>query len=150
MSPSTRFSPQPRARAALLSVRPRFANLIVEGLKRVEFRRVWAKQPVHWIAVYCTSPVRRIVAVVEVESAVTASPTTLLTFNSERGGGLTRAELRAYFSGRRVGHALLLGRMTLPSKPLDPAKLISGFRAPQSFRYLSDGEATRISQKVGA
>lgn len=148
MSLSTKFSPQLGARAALLSVRPRFANLIVEGLKRVEFRRVWARQPVQWIAVYCTSPVRRIVAVVEVESALAASPTALLALNSDRGGGLTRAELRAYFAGRRMGHALLLGRKFLPSEPLDPATVISGFQAPQSFRYLTDGEAARISKKV--
>jgi len=122
--------------------------LIVAGTKRVEFRRIWAAKPVSWIAVYSTSPIKMIVGVVEIESVVVASPTRLWELNGIRGGGLTRLELREYFAGNREGYALLLGRTFLPSSPIDPSKLDSGFRAPQSFRYLTTFEASRIRKEI--
>lgn len=146
MSPFPKSSPPPAGRAVLLSVKPRFADLIVAGTKRVEFRRVWAQEPVPWIAVYSSTPTQRIVGIVEVESVVLASASTLWALNSRRGGGLTRTELRSYFAGKPKGYAVILGRVLRPQTPLEPDAIVQGFRAPQSFRYLTDPEVMRLSR----
>ena len=146
MSPSPESSPPPGGRAVLLSVKPRFADQIVTGTKRVEFRRVWAHEPVHWIAIYSSSPSQQIVGIAEVESVVLASASVLSTLNGSRGGGLTRTELRSYFSGKPKGYALMLGRVLRPQAPVAPAAIVRGFRAPQSFRYLTDPEVLRLSR----
>lgn len=146
MSPFPESSPPPGGRAVLLSVKPRFADLIVAGTKQVEFRRVWAQEPVPWIAIYSSTPSQQIVGIVEVESVVLASASVLSTLNGSRGGGLTRTELRSYFSGKPKGYAVMLGRVLRPQAPLEPAAIVRGFRAPQSFRYLTDPEVLRLSR----
>jgi predicted transcriptional regulator len=144
MSPFPESSPPQGGRAVLLSVKPRFADLIVAGTKQVEFRRVWAQEPVSWIAVYSSTPTQQIVGIVEVESVVVASASALWTLNGSRGGGLTRSELRSHFSGKPKGYAVMLGRVLRPHAPLEPTKVTRGFRAPQSFRYLTEPEVLRL------
>lgn len=146
MSPFPESSPPPGGRAVLLSVKPRFADLIVSGTKQVEFRRVWAQEHVPWIAVYSSTPTQKIIGIVEVESVVLASASTLWGMNGSLGGGLTRTELRSYFAGRVKGYAVMLGRVLRPHSPVEPAEVIRGFRAPQSFRYLTDPEVLRLSR----
>lgn len=148
MTPFSECSPPRGGRAVLLSVKPRYSELIVAGSKRVEFRRVWAVEPVRWIAIYSSSPTQLIVGVVEVKSVVLATPTALWQFNGSLGGGLTRAELRAYFADRREGFALMLGRRLVPPQPIAPSRLSSPFRAPQSFRYLTETEAQQICRSM--
>ena len=146
MSPFPESSPPPGGRAVLLSVKPRFADLIVAGTKQVEFRRVWAQEPVPWIAIYSSTPSQEIVGIAEVETVVLASTSTLWALNGSRGGGLTRTELRSYFSGKPKGYAVMLGRVLRPRAPVEPAEIVRGFRAPQSFRYLTDPEVLRLSR----
>ncbi len=146
MSPFPESSPPPGGRAVLLSVKPRFADLIVSGTKQVEFRRVWAQEPVPWIAIYSSTPTQQIIGIVEVESVVLASASSLWGVNCSLGGGLTRTELRSYFAGRARGYAVMLGRVLRPHEPVEPTEVIRGFRAPQSFRYLTDPEVLRLSR----
>lgn len=146
MIPFPESSPPPGGRAVLLSVKPRFADLIVSGTKQVEFRRVWAHEPVPWIAVYSSAPTQQIIGIVEVESVVLGSASTLWTLNGRLGGGLKRTELRSYFAGKPKGYAVMLGRVLRPNVPLEPAEIVPGFRAPQSFRYLTDPEVLRLSR----
>ncbi len=148
MSRSQEFSLPQESRGVLLSVKPRFSELIVAGTKRVEFRRTWALEEVGCVAVYASSPIQNIVAVVEVESIVRASPTALWKISKVRGGGLTLKELQEYFDGKSQGVAVLLGRRWLPSKPLEPNSMVPNFRAPQSFRYLTAAEVRRLGKKV--
>ena len=146
MSLSAECSTPQSGRAVLLSVKPRYSQLIVAGSKQVEFRRVWATEPVQWIAVYSSSPTQQIVGVVEVESVVVGSASALWQLNGTRGGGLTRAELRSYFAGKREGYAVMLGRVLIPPNPIEPSKIVPAFRAPQSYRYLTESEMNRLSR----
>ena len=98
-----------------------------------------------WIAVYSSTPTQQVVGIVEVESVVLGSASALWTLNGRRGGGLTRTELRSYFSGKPKGYAVILGRVLRPHAPVEPAEIVRGFRAPQSFRYLTDPEVLRLS-----
>lgn len=104
------LSPQ-GGRAVLLSIKPKYADLILAGSKRVEFRRSWAAQDVSMIVLYSSSPIQKIVGTVEVDEIVVASPTSLWRTCVERGGGLTREELRSYFADKSQGVAVLLGKV---------------------------------------
>lgn len=132
----------------MLSIKPKYSDLIVAGTKRVEFRRVWAAHEVGLIAVYSSTPTQRIVALVNVTEVVRASPTKLWSYCSARGGALTKKELRAYLEGKAEGYAVLLGKVRKLKKPLDPNRLVSGFSAPQSFRYLTSAEVKRLEKAV--
>ncbi|CAN7779696.1 hypothetical protein LJR084_008118 [Variovorax sp. LjRoot84] len=134
-------------RAILISVKPRFAEQIITGAKKVEFRRSWAAEPVGLAVIYSSSPVQRLVGIVEVDGAVVASPPTVWTKCVSRGPGLQRAELMEYFAGKTYGYGVLLGEVTLPAKPVAPKSLFKGFRPPQSYRYLSAPELRRIGKQ---
>ena len=140
--------PHPSGRAILLSIKPKYADLILAGSKRVELRRSWAAQDVSVIVLYSSSPIQRIVGVVEVEKVVIASPTALWKICTERGGGLTRKELRSYFLGKSQGVAVLLGRVFKPVRDFEPKEIISSFVPPQSFRYLDASEYLEVEGRM--
>lgn len=136
-------------RAILLSVKPRFAELILSGAKKVEFRRAWAVKPVGLAVIYSSSPVQRIVGIVGINGALAASPSKVWTKCLPLGPGLQRKELMEYFAGKKEAYGVLLGEVTLPSKPVPPKSLFKNFRPPQSYRYLSATELRRVGKQFG-
>lgn len=136
-------------RALLLSVKPRFADQILAGTKTVEFRRSWAAEPVGLALVYSSSPIQRLVGIVEIEGTVFASPASVWTKCRARGPGLERKELMEYFAGKDQAYGVLLGSLTRPEKPVRPNSLFRDFRPPQSYRYLTSNELRRIGKHFG-
>jgi predicted transcriptional regulator len=132
--------------AILLSVKPKFANLIVEGSKLIELRRTIPAQNVGTIAIYSSSPVQMIVALADVKETIQASPNKIWEIAKCNGGGLTKAELLAYFESKRTGFALMLENVRVYGKPVQPTKVFKPFSAPQSFRYLTPKELKKLEQ----
>lgn len=131
-------------RAVLLSIKPKYSDLILSSKKSVEFRRSWAREDVGLIVIYASSPQQRLVATVLVEEVVHTSPSKLWEYCRSHGGGLTRRELLDYFSGKPKGYAVILGTVKKLRKPIDPGLLIENFSPPQSFRYLTEVELKSI------
>lgn len=142
------YSALPSGKAILLSVKPKYADLITAGTKLVELRRSWPSQQVGMIAIYSTSPVKSIVAIVDVEEIVKASPSRIWTYARDYGGGLTKGELKEYLSGKKEGYAVLLKNVRVFSKPINPTKVIEDFTAPQGFRYLAEKELQKLLKEL--
>lgn len=140
------FSQQPTGSAILLSVKPKFASLIVDGSKLVELRRTVPAQTVGTIAIYSSSPVQAIVALADVKETIEASPTKLWAIAKDKGGGLTRAELMDYFDSKKTGFAIVLENVRVYGKPVQPTRVFKTFSAPQSFRYLMPKELKKLEQ----
>lgn len=140
------FSNAPNGSAILLSVKPKFASLIAEGSKLVELRRTVPAQTVGTIAIYSSSPVQAIVALAEVKETIEASLSKLWSIAKDNGGGLTRAELIAYFESKKTGFAIMLHNVRVFSKPVKPEKIFKSFSAPQSFRYLTPKELKKLEE----
>lgn len=137
-------------RAALISIHPRYVDKIISGEKKLEFRRSWAVQPVDGLVIYATSPVQRIVALVEVEKVIFGSPNKLWSLSKDLGGGISRRDLFAYLDGKATAVAIELGTVTPFVDGLDPTRLFGQeFRAPQSFRYLKQEEHRKLCKLVG-
>ncbi|MBI3229507.1 MAG: ASCH domain-containing protein [Burkholderiales bacterium] len=130
----------------MLSIKPKYANLIIEGTKTVELRRAIPSKQVGTIAIYSSSPVQMIVAVADVRETVEASRTRLWSIAKNNGGGLTRRELFAYFAGKKTGFALMLENVRTFGKPVLPTKIFKPFSAPQSFRYLTQKELKKLER----
>jgi predicted transcriptional regulator len=139
-------SKQQGGSAILLSIKPTFANLIIEGSKRVELRRAIPSQPISTIVIYSSSPVQAIVALADVREIVEASPSKLWAISRDNGGGLTRAALMAYFESKKNGFALMLENVRVFTKPVAPTKVFKKFSAPQSFRYLTPKHLKKLEQ----
>lgn len=148
MSHLLKSSPPPAGRIVLLSIKPKYADLIVSGTKRVEFRRSWAAQKISKIVLYSSSPVQKLIGMVDVEEAKVASVSALWKICTERGGGLTRQELRDYFAGKRLGNGVLLGKVEVFSMHIDPSEIIDKFVPPQSFRYVDEADYRKLELKL--
>ena len=140
------FSESHNGSAILLSVKPKFADLIVDGSKLVELRRTVPVQTVGTIAIYSSSPTQAIVALADVMEIIEASPTKLWAIAKDNGGGLTHAELMDYFDSKRTGFAIMLRNVRVYDEPVQPTKVFKTFSAPQSFRYLTPKELKKFEQ----
>ncbi|CAN5903732.1 ASCH domain protein [soil metagenome] len=134
------YSKSPNGSAILLSVKPRFADLIVAGSKLVELRRAIPAQPVDAIVIYSSSPIQALVAIARVKEIVEATPSKLWTIANNNGGGVTKTELLAYFEGKKTGFALMLENIRIFEKPVSPKRIFKLFTPPQSFKYLTTKE----------
>lgn len=125
--------------ALFLSLRPRFAEMLLDGRKTVELRRVRPNaQSGSVVLLYATSPDRTLVGRAEIAEIEVAS---LQDIWDHHGGatGLNRAEYDAYFDGVDQAVAISLRRIhrLAQPRPLDDLRRrLIGFRPPQSFRYL--------------
>lgn len=130
-------------RIALFSIKPRYADAILKGVKTVEFRRTPLAPDVSHVVIYATTPVKRVIGAFEVAGVDQASPAAL--WNSYAAvGGIGRADYVAYFNGVENGYAIRVRRPRRWPEPLALHDLSPGLRAPQSYQYLRDDALARV------
>jgi predicted transcriptional regulator len=137
----------PDRRALFISLRPRFAELLLEGSKTVELRRV---QPAvargARVLLYASSPVRALVGVAVIQEVHVATREQIWQLHGARTG-ITREEYEQYFSEASIAVAITLAEVRRLPKPVTLAELREGrdwFRPPQSFRYLDTEQVTSL------
>ena len=119
----------------MLSINPEHVKKILNGEKKYEFRTKIAKQKVDSILIYCTSPVKRVLAEVVVDEVLEESPKKLWNI-TKYYSGIDKEFYDEYFFKRDIAYAYKLGKITQFETPKD----ISEFgcsTAPQSFVYIS-------------
>lgn len=133
--------------AFLISIRPRFAEMIFAGSKTVELRRVCPKVSVGDLAlVYVSSPAMELRGSFEVGKILTGSPTAIWKKVGEKSG-VTHAEFFAYFEGKNQAHALVINRAWQLATPVGLKALRrsnGGFRPPQNFHYLNRTDSSLL------
>jgi len=124
-------------RAALVSIHPEFADRILSGEKKVEFRRRALGLGVTYIIIYATRPVGAVVGVAEIGIVECGSPATLWA-QFGHVGGIGRSDFFRYFEGATTGFAYALQRVSAcsPSIALGSAGLPN--RPPQAFQYVEE------------
>lgn len=98
------------------------------------------------MAIYSSAPIQAVVALVEIVEVVEASTSRLWKIARDNGGGLTRDELRSYYSDKKTGFAFMLGKVRKLESPVDPRLIFTKFTPPQSFRYLTPDELKRLEK----
>jgi predicted transcriptional regulator len=130
----------PDDRTLFISLRPRFAELLLLGEKTVELRRVRpAVQPGTRVMLYASSPTCALLGVGVVEDVQVAGHDRIWGEHGPRTG-ISRSEYDAYFDGTATAVAITLGEVRRLERPISLAELRRGrewFRPPQSFRYLN-------------
>jgi predicted transcriptional regulator len=122
----------------LLSVKPRFAEAILNGAKKFEFRRAVFRDPdVQRVVLYASSPVQRVVGEFTVDAIVEMELESLWE-HTELYAGIGKEYFDEYFAGRELGFAVAVGETHRYSEPLDLDRDFGIQHPPQSFRYLYD------------
>jgi predicted transcriptional regulator len=117
-----------------LSIKPQFAEAILRGEKRFEFRRVVFARNVDVIVVYATVPVKLVIAEFDVRRIVRRRVAALWNMTREYAG-IDEQYFNAYFRGREYGYAIEVGEVRVYETPVCPIAEF-GVRPPQSFAYL--------------
>lgn len=142
----------PENRALFVSLRPRFAELLFEGLKTVELRRTQpAVSPGALVLLYASSPLRALVGTgVVVDVSVASSPDIWSRLGSLTG--LSRDEYDRYFQGTDTAVAIALRDVRRLERPVPLPELREGrswFHPPQSFRYFDPWQVATFGLPLG-
>lgn len=120
----------------LLSIKPKYAEAILRGEKKYEFRKTRFKRTdIEKILIYSSSPVKRIVASFEAGEIVEGEPKKLwdeLSFDA----GINETEFFKYYKDKDKGFAIKITNLQHFEEPIDPKELRSDFVPPQSFCYM--------------
>jgi len=119
----------------ILSIRPKYARLILSGAKRYEFRKsIFNNKHVEEAYIYETSPIKKIVGIFKIGDIIRASPQDLW---DQLGplSGMNKAEFFDYFQDIKIGFAIEIKNVEIFDVPFDPKEQIPGFNPPQSFCY---------------
>lgn len=120
----------------LLSIKPEFADRILNGDKHFEFRKaVFKNTDVKTVVIYATKPVGKVIGEFDIAEVMEATPKKLWMATREYAG-ISRAFFEEYFEGRDTAYAIRVKRATRYSRPLDLTELLPRGIAPQSFQYL--------------
>ena len=121
----------------LLSIKPEYAEKILSGAKRFEFRKVLFKNPaVKTVVIYATMPVGKVVGEFDIDEVLSARPKKLWSL-TEEFAGIPHGYFKEYFEGRDIGHAIKVNNVRRYTKPLNLLQVLPSGIAPQSFCYLT-------------
>lgn len=119
----------------ILSIYPVYAEAILNGMKKYEFRKNLAAQEVDTIILYATAPVSAVVGEVTVAGKLRGDTYSFWDVVKE-GAGIAISDYFRYFIECRTACAYKLGEATRYTEP-KPLADYGIERAPQSFAYVS-------------
>ena len=134
----------------IISLKPCYADLVFEGLKKVELRRRIASQiSDRDVFIYVSSPVRELRGGFRVGQVWEGTPETVWNIVAELAT-LDRREFDAYFQGQTVAYALEVTNVWEYQSPVGLSWLrdrFNDFVVPQSWRYAKTDER-EVFQKM--
>lgn len=134
-------------RAVLMSIKPKYADLIFAGTKTIELRRVCPKVgPGDLVLVYVSSPRMALVGGFEVAGVVKASPE-MLCRKWLRKSGIDQPTFTRYFQDSATAYGIIIGRAWEFDCPTDLKTLRrrkAGFHPPQSYRYVAGEDLVKL------
>jgi predicted transcriptional regulator len=120
----------------LLSIKPQFAEKILNGTKRFEYRRaLYRNKDVRSVIIYATKPVGMIIGEFEVGGLLSDAPESLWA-STKKHSGITKQFFMSYFENRAKAFAIQVKNPTRYDEPLALNRLVGTSPAPQSFMYL--------------
>lgn len=135
------------SRVVLLPIQPHYVRAIIDGKKKVEFRRRKFGSRVDYIVVYSTYPVQRIVAFFRVSHITEGSPSELW-MKYKHAGGIDEEGFRTYYRSAKQAVAIGIDEVAVLNEPLPLEVLCGSLSPPQSFVYLSRALFERIRKHV--
>lgn len=124
----------------IMSIKPRYANSIIDGTKKFEFRRSAPKRigEVEKVFIYSTSPTKKIIGHITVKK-VHKMKLLDLWLHTWQYSGVSIAEFEEYFQGKEFGYAIEIDEVFAYEIPLLFNEIDPSGKIPQSFKYIQQG-----------
>lgn len=119
----------------LLSIKPEFAEKILNGTKRYEFRKQNFSKNVETVVIYATKPVGKIVGEFKLKAVLEGTPEQIWQ-QTEKFSGIHKYFFDVYYRNRKKAYALQTEDVVRYAEPLEPKDFMADFVAPQSYRYI--------------
>lgn len=136
-------------RALFISVKPQYADAILDGRKTVDLRRTRPNLPDGSLVIlYSSTPTRAVVGWAQLIGVREGTPTEIW---DEYGAAAAIEELDydAYFDGTDQAFALELDDVVAALRPIPLSVIRSiGIQPPQSWRYVAAGVTTQIQESA--
>jgi predicted transcriptional regulator len=128
-----------RETVLFLSIRPTFANMILDGTKTIELRRIRPNiMPGHAVLIYSSSPAMALLGSACVEEILTGSPHELWRQVKDEAG-VSLEQYQNYFDGATTAIGIRLCAVQRLDRPISLQELRERWpwlRPPQSYRYV--------------
>lgn len=120
----------------IISIHPDFVDKIISGEKQYEFRKRFPDN-IRYMLIYTTSPVKKITALVEIDTVLCDTPRNIWS-KTRKQSGITKRFYDAYFKDKRMAYAVRLKNIHILNHPLLITDLKGIKVAPQSYVYLKE------------
>jgi predicted transcriptional regulator len=118
----------------ILSIKPKYANAILAGEKKVEFRKLTFKKEIEKVYIYSSAPEQRIIGYFTIKNIISDTPERLWRkFN--RVGSINEEDFFDYFENKEIGYSICIEKFNRFKHAIDPKKIFNNFVPPQSYMY---------------
>lgn len=118
----------------LLSINPEHVTHILDGTKEYEFRKIKCREGVDGVIIYCTAPVKQVVAEADIDTILEDTPENVW-LQTEKKSGISAEFFFKYYEGKAKAIAYKLTNLNIFDNP----KTLADYGvsvAPQSFVYV--------------
>ncbi len=120
----------------ILSIKPEYAERILSGEKKFEFRKsIFKNKNVDTVIIYATMPVGKVIGEFKVGDILMYSPAELWD-KTKCYAGISHKFFKDYFDSREKAFAITVKNPKRYISPLSLEDVSPGAKAPQSFRYV--------------
>ena len=118
----------------LLSIKPKYANKIISGEKKYEFRKFHCRTNVDTIVIYASSPIKQIIGEVSIIEIIEGEKDEVWN-RTKQNSGITKKDYKDYYKNKNSAVAYKLGQVTVYEEPIDISEVGLTY-VPQSFAYI--------------
>ena len=132
----------------LVSIQPKYVDLILAGTKRIELRRQVPRVSSGPALIYASSPRKELVASFQIAHVLNTS-IELMWQRVQDHAGVTREAFDEYYTGAKSAVGIWIKDVKALPKPIplvDLRLVWDGFHPPQSFRYIDEGELSMLDK----
>jgi predicted transcriptional regulator len=118
----------------ILSIKPEYAWAILNGEKKVEFRKIMFKKKINKVFIYSSAPDQMFIGYFSIKEIDMDSPARLWKKYSN-DGCISKEKFFDYYSNKTEGFSIVIDKVVKFTLPLEPKKIFKSFYPPQSFQY---------------
>jgi len=125
------------SQTVFLPIKPKYAFSILEGKKKVEFRKVKFNKDVKYVIIYASSPYKKVIGYFKLKKIVSGNPR-MIWEKYKDVGCIEKLDFFEYYKDQKIAYAIEINKVKKLKSHIEPSKAVKNFKIPQSFSYLDE------------
>jgi predicted transcriptional regulator len=131
----------------IISIKPAYADMILDGKKRYEFRKHGFRKQIDKVFIYSTKPISKIMGYFTFDEILKGTPPEIWEICSEYAG-ILEDDFYKYYERAKIAFAIKINSVFRIEEPISPFKIKGGFSSPRSFTYTNDKFSNLIGHRL--